>query len=49
LWSVEHRREAMYLHFNAFRNRPGFRQPRHFEFDTAFDISPNGFEPAAAP
>lgn len=49
LWSVEQRREAMYLHFNAFRNRPGFRQPRRFDFDTAFDISPNGFEPAAAP
>jgi hypothetical protein len=45
LWSVEQRREAMYLHFNAFRRRAGFRRPPRLGVDAAFDISPNGIEP----
>lgn len=44
LWSIDRRREAMYFHFNAFRRRPGFREPNVTEGDTAFEITRDGLE-----
>jgi hypothetical protein len=48
LWSIDQRREAMYFHFNAFRRRPGYRQPAGINGDTAFEMTPHGFERASA-
>jgi hypothetical protein len=45
LWLLDQQREVMYFHFNVFRHRLGYKQPKKFEFEAAFDISPQGFEP----
>jgi hypothetical protein len=47
LWIVDQGREAMYFHFHGFKNSSGFQQPRCLEDETAFEITPNGFGPAA--
>jgi hypothetical protein len=43
LWFVDQRREAMYVHFHAFKDSRGYRAPRDSEAET-FEISPKGFE-----
>jgi hypothetical protein len=49
LWSIDQRREAMYFHFNAFRRRPGYREPRNLEGATALEMTANGFKRASGP
>ena len=43
---VGQNREAMYAHFHGFKDNPGFRQPPPYR-DGAFEITPDGIEPAA--
>jgi hypothetical protein len=47
LWRIDQRREAMYFHFNAYRRRRGFREPRGLEGETCFEMTSNGFEQAS--
>jgi hypothetical protein len=44
LWSIDHRREAMYFHFNAFRGRAGYRAPGKLEGAPALEMTANGIK-----
>jgi hypothetical protein len=48
LWVVDQRREAMYFHFHAFKDRRGYREPQCTEANTVFEMTPNGFERASS-
>lgn len=45
LWRTDEGREAMYLHFAAFRRRPGFGA-HGGAMDEGFDVTPDGFHAA---
>lgn len=49
LWSIDQRHEAMYYHFNAFRRRPGYREPPDLSGAAALEITANGFKRASGP
>ena len=49
LWFVGSRREAMYLHFHAFKQNRGYRDPCSIEADAAFDMWANGIERVSTP
>lgn len=49
LWIFDQRREAMYFHFHAFKDRRGYREPRGIESNAAFEMSPSGFDRATVP
>jgi hypothetical protein len=46
LWFLDQRREAMYIHFHAFKENRGYRAPSYPEADVTFEMSPRGFERA---
>ena len=48
LWVLNQRREAMYYHFHAFKQQPGYREPRCPESAQVFEMSAHGIERASS-